>query len=131
MAAVKNILFSDLDLTFAKHPITGKLSVLQNNAAVAKSIRNLVLTNKMERPYQPLVGSDVYSRLFENMDNITAFNVKKDVKAVIENYEPRAELIDVRVDAGIDSNQLAVTIVFRVVNQLAPVETTVYIERIR
>jgi len=32
------------------------------------NLKNLLLTRKGERPFQPLFGSDVYSQLFENID---------------------------------------------------------------
>lgn len=128
MAAVQ---FRDLNISFNPHPVTGKVAPLKDEAAVKRALRNLILTNHYERPYNHLVGGNIASKLFENMDNITAMEVKKDIEQAIRNYEPRVELYNVFVDADEEANGLNVTIVFRLVNQTQPIETNIFLERVR
>lgn len=136
----REIAFSDLNLKFTPHPATGKLTVLKNNDAVARAVKNLILTRKFERPYSPLFGSDVYSSLFEQIDtaaddtiaiNITAANIKKDIAAAIRNFEPRAEVLEITVRADSERNGLDVAIYFIVSNQAEPTSLEIFLERLR
>ena len=74
---INNIVFKDFDTLFDIHPVTRKLNVLVNEKAVARSVKNLVLTNKGERPYQPFLGCDVRNRLFELNDRFTEDEVQE------------------------------------------------------
>lgn len=128
MAAVQ---FRDLNISFKPHPVTGKISSLKDEEAVKRALRNLILTNRFERPYKHLVGGNIAGKLFENMDGITEFEVQKDIEEAIANYEPRVELYNVFVDADEERNGLNVTIIFRLVNQTEPVTTDIFLERVR
>ncbi len=123
--------FSDLGVSFTAHPVTKKLPVFKNAEAVKKAVKNLILTSRFERPYEPLFGCNIYDRLFENFDPIEEANLKKDIEQAIKNYEPRAILEDVIVRANYDQNELYITIRFRVVNQVEPVDLQVVIQRTR
>lgn len=136
----REVAYSDLNLKFTAHPATGRLTVLKNNDAVNRAVKNLIMTKKFERPYAPLYGSDVYSSLFEQIDtiaddnvsvNITAANVKKDIEAAIKNYEPRAEVLEVTVKADSERNGLDVTIYYIVANQANPTSLEIFLERLR
>jgi phage baseplate assembly protein W len=113
------------------HPITGKLTVKKNAEAVVGAIKNLILTNRFERPYDPLFGSDVRNKLFENFDNIEQVNIERDIQTAIENYEPRVRISDVTVIARPNSNKVDVGLKFFIVNDARPVEVGLEIERTR
>jgi phage baseplate assembly protein W len=127
----KDIKFSDLNLTFAKHPVTGKISVLKNNDAIIRAVRNLVLTNHWERPYNQLFGGNVTSKLFENFTKITEDLVKRDIQDAFDNWESRAQLNFVNVLANQGGNSLAVTLNFTPINRLEPIEADFIVERTR
>ena len=131
MPVVNNVVYKDFDTLFAAHPVTGKLNTLTNNSAVARALKNLILTNKGERPYQPMLGSDVTAQLFELNDGLVESNLDTAITEVIKNYEPRAELLSVFVDAENDQHLITVDITFRVVNQIDPITINVMLERIR
>ena len=128
MAAVQ---FRDLNISFNRHPVTGKVSTLKDEDAVKRALKTLILTNHYERPYKHLVGGNLAGKLFENMDDLTEFQVQKDIEQAISNYEPRVELFDVFVTADDERNGLNVKIVFRLVNQTDPIETNIFLERVR
>ena len=88
----KEVSFSDLSVSMTPHPVTGNLTVKKNAEAVVSAIKNLILTNRFERPYDPLYGSDVRNRLFENFDSIERVNIERDILTAIQNYEPRARV---------------------------------------
>jgi len=131
MAGINNVVYKDFDILFDRHPVTRKLNTLTNNAAIARSVKNLILTNKGERPYQPFIGGDVRSKLFELNDGTVEQEIKEAIEDAIKEYEPRAELIDVFADQNIDGNSINVTIKFRAVNQTTPVEIQFLLERVR
>jgi phage baseplate assembly protein W len=131
MPVRNEVQYRDFDITFRANPITGELNVLKNNAAVKRALRNLILTNRFERPFRPNFGSTVSQSLFDNFDNLTVSDVKEAIKVAVQDHEPRVQLLDVRVNATPDQNSLRVTILFRVVNQAEPDELSLVLERIR
>lgn len=129
---LKEIVFSDVNVTFTPHPVTGKLPILKNADAVKRAVRNLILTNFGERQYDPLYGGNVRALLFENTDDpLLDTIIQSRIEAAINNYEPRAKVESVKVDLNPDSNALAIKIRFMIVNQRFPVDLEVAIERVR
>ena len=64
--------FKDLSASFQTSPLSNDLIALKNESAIARSVRNLVLTIQGERPFQPVLGTGVSRLLFENMDKLSA-----------------------------------------------------------
>ncbi len=128
---LNEVVYKDIDTLFDIHPVTRKLNILTNNAAVARSIKNLVLTNKGERPYQPFLGCDIRNQLFELNDGIVESEVEDVITECINQYEPRAELISVVANIKPDQHLVEVTVTFRVVNQTDPVSINLILERVR
>ena len=107
--------FKDISMSFQVNPLTDDLIVIKNATAIARSLRNLVLTTPGERFFNENLGSQVNNLLFENVDDITAVSVRSEIINVIENYEPRVKLIKVSVNANIDSYNMDVRIVYQVI----------------
>tara|TARA_R100001460_G_scaffold108359_2_gene159218 strand:+ start:51 stop:452 length:402 start_codon:yes stop_codon:yes gene_type:complete len=133
VSIIKNVVYKDFDLLFDVHPVTRKLNTLTNNRAISRALKTLVLTDKGERPYQPFLGGNIRSRLFDLASNGLQIetDIKQDIEDVIRNYEPRAELIDVLVDSNIDGNAINVSIKFRAVNQTDPEVVSFFLEKVR
>jgi hypothetical protein len=129
--AIKTPVFKDFDLNMKVHPVTGKLIIRKNSESVKQAIRNLVLTDKGERPFRPLFGSDIRSRLFDLYDPATESNITADVTLAIENYEERALLLGVGVAGDPDNNNLRVNITFRTISSEIPNTLTLSLEAIR
>ncbi len=107
--------FKDVSMSFQVNPLTYDLIALTNESAIARSIRNLVITNKGERFFNNNLGSRVSSLLFESLDDITASSVKDEIENTINNYEPRVELISVTAIPDYDSNELSIIIKYFIV----------------
>ena len=107
--------FKDVSASFKVNPLTNDLIAIKNETAIARSLRNLVLTTPGERFFNENLGSQVNNLLFENVDDVTAMSVRSEIIAVIENYEPRVKLMTVSVNANIDSYNMDVRIVYSVV----------------
>jgi len=124
--------YTDLDLFFGRKSSNSDISKVTDIQAVKRSIRNLVLLNPYEKPFHPEIAGGVREMLFELMTPITAQIIAKQVENVINNFEPRARLVGVRVQPDLDRNLYELTIEFYVVN--APtelVDMSVMLERLR
>ena len=127
----KKAVYSDIDLAFLSHPITGKLTRKLNREAVKQSVKSLILTDFYERPFKPTIGCSIRSYLFENFHPSTIQLMKRAVREVIANYEPRASIRNVHIVGKPDSNELNVTVVFFTRNDPTPITLDVLLERVR
>lgn len=124
--------FKDLSVTFKKHPVSDDLVVVKDKAAIVQSIRNLLLTNKGERPFQPQLGSDIYRLLFEPLDYGTAALIKNAVAECISNYEPRVIVDTVIVSPDYDNNGFEVELSYLIVGREdVPVNVEFFLESTR
>lgn len=123
--------YSDLDLDFTVHPVTKDVVKKIGPNAIARSIRNLVLTNFYERPFRSFIGSNAQKMLFENINPITANVLQDQIRDVILSFEPRATISTISVTPDIDNNGYTARIVFTVNNRPEPYTTTIFLERIR
>ena len=107
--------FKDLSLSFKINPINLDLIAIKNETAIARSIRNLVLTYPGERFFNPYLGSKVSRSLFENIDAGTASIIKEEIELTIENYEPRVKVIDIKVTPDYDNNTFNVIVNYDII----------------
>ena len=126
-----DILYSDFTTNFEKNPLSKDLSRVTNDDAVKQSIKNLVMTNRGERLFQPELGGDVRALLFSNITPQTLLNAQTIIENLINDHEPRANLIGVVVSVGDDNNSLAITIVFNVINIQEPIQLDLVLARVR
>lgn len=123
--------YKDIDLSFQKNPKTKDIYTLTDVDAVKRSVKLLVMTNFSERLFHPEIGSGVYGSLFENITSETATILQINIENCINNFEPRAKIIDVIVKDFPDQNGIEIEITFYVVNIEQPVSVRVQLERIR
>ena len=123
--------FKDLDLKFTNHPIKKDVNTHVNEYAIINSIKNLVLTNHYERPFQPEIGSNVRRLLFENVDTVIAARIEREITEVIGNFEPRAQVSKVVAVPSPDDNTYKITLEFYIINSPNPITINFFLERIR
>ena len=114
--------FKDINLSFNAHPITKDITVLKNENAIKRSVRNIVNTIPRERFFNPTLGSDVRSSLFNFVDYGTASVIQKQIQIAIENFEPRVDNLQVNVFPRPDSNEFEVNILFDIIGQQFPTQ---------
>ena len=107
--------FKDLSASFQTNPLSNDLIALKNESAIARSVRNLVLTIQGERPFQPVLGTGVNNLLFDNMDKLTASAIRSELRTTIENYEPRVEINEIIVEADFERNAFDVTLQYFII----------------
>lgn len=123
--------YRDLDLDFMKNPKTDALILKTGKEAIKRSIKNLLFTNKYERPFQSYIGSGLRDLLFENFTPLTAIQVKDAVRLTLDNFEPRITVSEVIVEDDIDNNGINITLSYIIKNTNEPIVTALFLERIR
>jgi len=121
--------FSDIDLNFIPHPVTGDIVKKYDESAIKASIRNLVLTSNYERPFHSEIGCQLRNLLFEPMSPITTQLIQNTIAQTIKNFEPRAILLSVVASYSPDNNSVYVTVNFMIVNTTTPQTVSITLER--
>jgi len=129
--AINQRVFSDIDIGFTAHPVTSDMSRKLNENAINQSLRNLILTRNFERPFHSEIGSQVRALLFELANPMTAVKLQKSIENVINNFEPRVNLLGVDVIDQSENNAYSVTITYAIVNTTQPVQLNLVLERTR
>ena len=114
--------FKDISASFQINPLNRDLIQLKNANAIARSIRNLIMTVPGERPFNPVLGSQVTSLLFENLDKLTASSIKSEIINTLTNFEPRIRLNEVIVKAQPNNNQFDVQIQYYIIGIDVPLQ---------
>jgi phage baseplate assembly protein W len=107
--------FKDISLSFQINPLTRDLIAIKNETAIARSVRNLVETLPGERPFSPILGSNITRSLFENIDDISASSIQSEIEITINNYEPRVKLISTIVSPNYDEGSFDVVITYNII----------------
>ena len=128
---------SDIDLLFApkrksQTGETGDIFKKLDVAAIKQSVKNIVMTNVGEKPFNPRFGGNVVGLLFENADPELKGDLEAHIASTIDLYEPRVGEIIVEVDdTAIDNNYLNVRVQFEIINTLETVSIQTTIARLR
>jgi phage baseplate assembly protein W len=101
---------------FDVNPDTGDLVRNINDYAIREAMKNLILTDNGERPFQPTFGSGVRRLLFDNIDETTSVFLKKEIEIAIFNHDPRVLLKDVSLVIDEDRNSVDITIFYTTIN---------------
>ncbi len=98
--------FRDFSLTFEKNAVTNDILSLKNEAAIKESVKNIVLYNFYEKPFDPFFGGNIIGLLFENSTPTMVLEVKSRIERAIEIYEPRVTAVSAVVQFEEDRNEL-------------------------
>lgn len=123
--------YADLDLDFLAHPTTKDVMKKTGVEAIKRSVRNLLLTNFYDRPFQSYIGSNALKILFDNATPMSATFLKNAIIETLKSYEPRIRVDDVEVKFDFDNNGYNVQLFFTIVNRNEPAAITLFLERIR
>jgi len=112
--------FKDVSMTFQRNPLNDDLVTLKNQTAIARSVKNIIFTQPGEKFFDEDFGSRVSRFLFENINPVTASNIRDEIVQSILNYEPRVKLSDVFVIPDYDGNIMNVAIVYSIIGADIP-----------
>lgn len=123
--------FSDLNLNFTPHPVTGDISLKYDEESIKQALRNLLQIRHYEKPFHSEIGSPLRELLFELITPMTGAIARRAIIDLVANFEPRVNLIDVDVIPSPENNSLYVNIVFKIVNTEQPLSLELILERTR
>ena len=107
--------FKDVNISFSKNPVTKDTAIVKNENAIKQAIKNLVLTRPGEKHFQPEIGSEVYTLLFEPLDDFTAETIQDEIINTINGNEDRVSLESVICEVDEERNGFQVEIRYRIV----------------
>ena len=114
--------FKDISMTFQANPLNQDLIVLKNENAIARSVRNIVFTVPGEKFFQENFGSRISESLFENIDEVSALEIKDEITESINRFEPRVKLISVDAIPDYQGNAFNVLIVYEIIGIDTPAQ---------
>ena len=123
--------YTDIDLNFTKHPVTGDIAKKKDISAISASLFNLFNTSNYERLFQPDLGSNLKQALFEPIDGITSALITDLIRNTIGNFEPRVRLEDLVVEPDYDNNGYKIFLTFFMINDPDPITISLFLERLR
>lgn len=123
--------FVDLDLNFQPNYINNDLTVKINEEAVKRSLRNLILLRRFEKPFHPEITSGIQDLLFENPNPVVYGVIKGEIEELIRRYEPRIRDLAVEFLSDPENNAIKVNIKFTTINKPQVMETNILLERTR
>ncbi len=123
--------YSDIDLNFSRNPVTNDVSILQDAASIKAAVKNLILTDAGERPFNPTLGSSIRGLLFEPASPIIASEIEARIRTVLRNFEPRVKILQIDVVAIFDRNEFEVTIGFRMTGDTRTTVVPITLKRLR
>ena len=133
-ANVDTYIYKDLSLFFTPNPVSGDVTMVTDVQDIKRSVRNLIMTNRFEKPFHPEVASHVRDLLFERFTPITFNLLRNRIETVLANYEPRVSVTDVEIDdsgRAMDNNELNVRIFFTLKNDPQIQSVDILLERVR
>lgn len=129
--ATNTRVFTDIDLNFRPHPLTGDIVKRTNDSAIKASVRNLVLTNNYERPFHSDIGAPLRRLLFELPSPLTKSMIERAITDLLNTYEPRVVLTQVQITYSHDTYEVYVRIEYKIVNTSTQQTVEVTLERTR
>jgi len=123
--------YRDLDLSLALHPIRKDIIPLKDDRAIRNAVKNLLLTNFYERPFNHGIGANLRALLFEPADAITRMAIEDNVRRTIQDHEPRVKILDVRVNNLEDQNAYNLLVSFLIKEYDTKEEVEILLRRIR
>ena len=134
-ANIDTYIYKDLSLFFTPNPVSGDVTMVTDVQDIKRAVRNLVLTNRIDKPFHPEIASHVRDLLFEPFTPITATLVRNRIETVLENYEPRVSVTSVDIVdpefQHMDNNSLNISINFTLRNDPNIQSVDILLERVR
>ena len=122
--------YTDIDLTFTNKS-NGEIFKKTDAASVKQAVRNLLMTNKGEKPFNPHYGGNLNDYLFSLSEDIDNIEIENAIMLAIDAQEPRAAVRGVQVLLKGDYNSIHVLVQFQVVNTLEIAELNLELTRLR
>jgi len=127
----RETVYSDFDWAFTAHPKTGDITVIRNGDSIKRSVKNHILTKYNDRLFYSKKGSNIYGRLFEQFDKITATLLERDIIETLNNFEPRVSIEKIEVIPDYENEGYDINLYCRIINIKKIEEINIFLERIK
>ena len=122
-------IYSDVDISFKAHPVTGDIVKTRNASVIKQSMRNILQTRENERLGHPEIGAGIQDLLFEPMNGITETRVVQKIADALRILEPRATIRDIIVISEEDRNRYRIQVIFTLLGQMTSEEFETFLYR--
>jgi phage baseplate assembly protein W len=122
--------YKDIAFMMESHPLSGEIVTKKNAEAIKQSIRNLLLTRKGSRKFDPEFGSPIYEFLFENFTGAAIYACRTQIASMLGKYEPRFSVRKVDITSP-SPNTINIEIEGLIVNTTRPITITLLVDRLR
>ena len=124
--AVKKYIYSDLSPTYNDEKLAGYDRIYDIDA-IKQSLMNLFLLEKLEVPGKPHLGNPLSIKVFELFDAFSQSLIDTSIRTLIENYEPRVQIDDIRVESYEELNRLIIEIDYYAIINNRVIGDTIYL----
>ena len=121
--------FTDINMGLTKNPFTGDVSDVKNENAIKQSLKNIMMTKRTEKLFDPGFGTNIWDSLFEPLDELTADRIQQEVLNVVSQYETRIGVTDVEVEPYYDDNCYHVFVTYRIIGSPITESVSFVLER--
>ena len=125
-------IYSDVSFPFKPNPfflqqgLSGDVNRVYDGNAIKQSIKNIVLTNRYERPFKANFGCNLRTFLFEPLGAWDVYEMEGSIKDQLALYEPRINVLNVIIEE--DMTALAINV--RIEYEVSPVYTENYTDSV-
>ena len=121
----------DLDLSLKIHPIRKDIIPLKDDAAIKNAVKNLLVSNFFERPFQPTLGANLRGLLFEPADAITKLDLKQGITRVLNTHEPRIKVLNIKILDESESHSYKISVNFLIKEYDSAAAVEIVLRRLR
>lgn len=109
--------YADIKLSTRIHPVTGDVRPVKGEEAIINAVKNIILTKRGESPHNPTFGSNIENILFSFNDNHTISSVRRELRDVINRWEPRVVVQEIFFENSDDPNTVSISVFFSLVER--------------
>ena len=131
MAKIKTRQYSDIDLNFIEHPLTGDISKKYDAVAIGQALKNIIQYRLFEKPFDPDLHTSIRDLLFEPFSPRVSILIEKYTVEIIEKYEKRIQVLKTEVIASPTDQSYTLKLTYRPLNSAEPVTVDLYLTRVR
>ena len=121
----------DLDLSLKIHPIRKDIIPLKDDAAIKNAVKNLLVSNFYERPFQDDLGANLRGLLFEPAGVITEIQLRDSIRRVINKYEPRVKVRSIDITDSSSENSYKIKVNFKIKEYDSAESVEIILRRLR
>jgi phage baseplate assembly protein W len=121
----------DLDLSLKIHPIRKDIIPLKDDVAIKNAVKNLLISNFFERPFQDDLGANLRGLLFEPAGFITEIQLRDNIRTVMNKYEPRVRVTNIDITDLSQQNAYKIIVNFKIKEYDSAASVEIILRRLR